>query len=149
MEERKNKQKKAFFLVWNIQNRPLIKMVNTKKFAALMPSLREKKRYIAFEIISEKPVYDFSSVYSAIWDSCLSYLGTLGVSKAGIWILPDKYSSETQRGLIRVSRKEVDNVKAAFITIRQIGSQDVIVRSLGVSGILDKAQQKYLNTSSL
>ena len=114
-----------------------------------MPSLREKKRYIAFEIISEKPIIEFSKVSSAIWDSCLSYLGTLGVSKAGIWILPDKYSAESQRGLIRVSRKEVDKVKAAFITIRQVDGQDVIVRSLGVSGILNKAEQKYLNTSSV
>ena len=148
--ERRSK-KRLFFSVLKqclIKDLAIVTMVKSKNNPALMPSLREKKRYIAFEIISDEPVSDFSKVSGAIWEACLGYLGSLGVSKAGIWVLPDKYSSIDQRGLLRVSRKEVDKVKAAFVTITHIGDEPVIVRSLGVSGMLNKAQQKYLNTRS-
>lgn len=115
------------------------------KMAPLKPSLREKKRYIAFEIISEKPMPEFRKISGSIWQGLLSYLGSYGAAKAGVWILHDKYNPETQRGLLRVSRKEVEKVKGAFVLIDNIDNIPVIIRSIGVSGILKKAESKYLN----
>jgi len=115
------------------------------KMAPLMPSLREKKRYIAFEVISEKPIPEFKKVSSSLWEGILSYLGSYGTAKAGVWILHDKYDPERQRGIIRISRKEVEKVKGSFVLIDNIDNIPVIIRSLGVSGILKKAESKYLN----
>lgn len=120
-------------------------VMKKNKMAPLKPSLREKKRYVAFEIISEKPLLDFKKVSASIWQSILSYLGSYGAANAGVWILSDKYNPETQRGLLRVNRKEVEKLKGSFVFIDNIDGTKVIVRSLGVSGILKKAESKYLN----
>ncbi len=114
-----------------------------KKIKPILPSLREKKRYLTFEILSKSKIKDFSSVSGSIWASSLSFLGESGTAKAGIWLLPDKYNSKTQRGIIKVSNKHVNNLKASLALIKQIEGNDVIVRSMTVSGMLKKAS-KYL-----
>lgn len=109
------------------------------KIKPLLPSLREKKRYLAFEIISKGKIKDFSSVSSAIWANSLSFMGELGAAKAGIWLLPDKYNEKTQRGIIKVGNKHVNELKAALALIGKIDGNEVIVRSIIVSGMLNKA----------
>jgi len=118
--------------------------MHTTRIKPMLPSLREKKRYLAFEVISNESIEKFFHISEAIWESCLSYLGTLGVANSGIWLLPDMWNKETQRGLIKISHKQVHNVKAALTLIKKINRQNVIVKSLGVSGILKKARERYL-----
>ena len=111
------------------------------KIKPILPSLREKKRYLAFEIISQAPV-SFTSANNAIYDNCFSYIGELGMSRAGVLILNDKYKNN--KGIIRVNHKNVDNLKSSLMIIKDINKQDVIVRTLGVSGILKKANEKFI-----
>jgi len=113
------------------------------KIKPLLPSLREKKRYLAFEIISKSKIKDFSAVSGAIWANSLSFMGELGAAKAGIWLLPDKYNEKTQRGIIKVGNKYVNELKAALALIDKIDGSEAIVRSLTVSGMLNKAS-KYI-----
>lgn len=113
------------------------------KIKPVLPSLREKKRYLAFEVISKKPVKEFSDISRVIWQSLLNFSGVLGASRAGIWLLSDKFNKDKQKGLIKVNHKHVDLLKAALCTIKQVNKVDVIVRSIGVSGILKKTS-KYL-----
>ncbi|MFH2028200.1 MAG: Rpp14/Pop5 family protein [Nanoarchaeota archaeon] len=114
-----------------------------KKIKPLLPSLREKKRYLAFEVLSKAKI-NAESIEQKILDSSLNYLGQKGVSKAGIMVLKDKYNQELQKGLIRVNNKEVSNVRSALALIDKIDEQKVIVRTVGVSGILKKALSKYI-----
>ena len=109
------------------------------KIKPILPSLREKKRYLAFEIISKSKIKDFSAVSSAIWSSSLSFMGELGAAKAGIWVLPDKYNEKTQRGIIKVSNKYVNELKASLALIKEIDGNGAIVRSVILSGMLNKA----------
>ena len=111
-----------------------------KKIKPLLPTLRERKRYLAFEIISESPIGDFEAVSSSIWTSCLSFLGELECGKAGIMMM--KYNN--QRGLIKVSHKYTKKVRASISLMQQIKGTDVIVRSIGLSGTIKKAEGKYL-----
>ncbi len=115
-----------------------------KKIKPLLPSLRERKRYLAFEIISESPILDFKAVERAIQDKSLEFLGILGCAEAGIMVLNDKYNPENQRGLIRVSHTSVDKLRASLMMIEKIEDKNVIVRSVGVSGILKKAKNNYI-----
>ena len=110
----------------------------------MLTSLRERKRYLAFEVVSESPIQDFNAVSHAVWDKALEYLGELGCAKAGIMIMQDKYNVEKQRGLIRVNNKSVDKLRATLALIDQIDNEHVIVRSRGVSGVLNKAEGKYI-----
>ena len=99
---------------------------------------------MAFEIISERQIESFSMVSKEIQETALEYLGELGCAEAGIVMLPDRYNKEKQRGLIRVNNRSVDKLKSTLALIEQIGSQNVIVRSRGTSGILKKAEGKFI-----
>ncbi|RLE38858.1 hypothetical protein DRJ17_02785 [Candidatus Woesearchaeota archaeon] len=107
----------------------------------ILPSLKEKKRYLAYEIIADKRI-DAQSAEDVITKTSLDYLGALGYGEAGIQVL--KETHDNNRGLIRVGHKHVDRLKAALIFITKIKNQNVIVRSLGVSGVIKKAKEKYL-----
>ena len=122
-------------------------MVKTK-LKPVLPSLREKKRYLVFEVISNKKITDANLISNAIWHCSLQFLGQLGVAKAGLMVLNNKWDAELQRGIIKVSHKHVDAVKAALTFANKIEDTDIIFRSVGVSGILKKAENKYLETAA-
>lgn len=110
-----------------------------KGIKGLLPSLREKKRYMVCEVLSEKPIANRTAVTGAILSSFLSLFGEQGIAKAGLQTLPD-YNRETQRGLLRIAHTGVQQLKASMALIRTINSQPVIVRSVSVSGMLKKAK---------
>lgn len=110
----------------------------------LLPSLREKKRYLVFEIISDDKITNLNSISNAILDSCHNFLGEIGMAKAGLLILDDKYNKEKQRGIIRVNNKMVNHLKGSLCFIKQIDNKQVIIKSVGVSGILKKAKDKFI-----
>lgn len=122
-------------------------MIKTK-LKPVLPSLREKKRYIVFEVISKERINDINLVSSAISRCSLQFLGQLGAAKAGIMMLNNKWNPALQRGVIKVSHKHVDAAKAALTFANRIDNADVIFRSVGVSGILRKAEQKFLKASA-
>lgn len=120
------------------------------KIKPLLPSQREKKRYLVFEIISKnkiKQTAPFSEIANTIWKAVLSFAGQAGAAKAGISVLQDKYDSTRQRGIIRVSHTMLDTAKAALTLIHEINKEPVIFRSLGTSGILKKTEEKYFATA--
>ena len=120
-------------------------MVKIKtKLKPILPSLREKKRYLVFEIISRKKINDFNAVSSAIHHYSLQFLGQIGAARAGIIVLNNKWDGTHQRGIIKVGHRHVDELKAALALADKIDDMEVIFRSLGVSGILRKAENNYL-----
>ncbi len=113
------------------------------KLKPLLPSLRERKRYVVFEVISKNPIKYAKSLAKAIEQSMLSLAGSLGLSRAGLIFLNDKYDTRTQRGVVRVSHTSVDELKCALALTQSVDREAVIIRSVGVSGILKKALSKY------
>ena len=110
-------------------------METMKKIKPLLPSLKEKKRYLAFEVLSKRMSFeDFSR---AFWQRALQFSGEAGAAKAGYWLLSDTYKNN--KGLIKVNHKHTDELRAVLCTMDSINNQDSIVRSLGMSGIVNKA----------
>ena len=107
----------------------------------LLPSLKEKKRYMAFELISKEKL-SFNQVKASIEEALFKYIGLLGTSKAGMQILSEKYNNN--KGLIKINNKFTNHIKAAFTMIDKINNKKVTIRSIGTSGILKKAVIKYL-----
>ena len=105
----------------------------------LLPSLREKKRYLVFEVISEKELTLMPD--KEIEESMLKLHGKIGLGKAGLIFLKNKWNKMLQRGIIKVNYKYVDQLRAALCSFH---NRDAIIRSVGVSGILKKAEEKYL-----
>ena len=106
--------------------------------------MRERKRFMAFEVLSAQPVKGYDTAYRAIERSLLRFSGIIGLAGAGLKTLPGYWNQERQRGLIRVSHQFTSQLKAAIALARKIDNQDVIIRSLGTSGILKKANEKYI-----
>jgi len=112
-----------------------------KLIKPLRPTMREKKRYLAFEILAEKAVPG-QDAFKAIIKALQQFLGDYGMAGAGIIILKDKYKKN--KGLLRVNHRFVDHARAALAIITEIEKTSVVVRSIGTSGILKKAETKYL-----
>ncbi len=104
----------------------------------VLPSLREKKRYIAYEIRAEKPL-TFREVKTELEKKMLQFLGELGYGKAGVMIT-DLW--QDNKGVIRTNVKSVDQVKTALALVEKIGQQNVMIKTIGVSGILNKMKNK-------
>lgn len=107
----------------------------------LLPSLKEKKRYVAFKVISKEKL-TFIQVKKALEESLFKYIGLLGTSKAGLQILKEKFKNN--KGLIKINHKFTKYLKASFILINKINNKPALVHSLGTSGILKKAENNYL-----
>ena len=119
-------------------------MIKTK-LKPVLPSLREKKRYLAFEVISKEKIDNPRVVSDAILNCSLEFIGKLGAAKAGIMFLSNKWNAGSQRGIIKVGHKHVDQIKAALALATKIDDKQVIIRSLGVSGVLNKVERNFLN----
>jgi len=115
-----------------------------KHIKPLLPSLKERKRYLAFEIISEQPIKDLKAVSESIWQSTLNFLGENTAGEAGIWILQDKYNKTKQRGLIKVNNKHLERLKTSLMLVKSINKINVTLHTLGVSGVLKKAENSYI-----
>jgi RNase P/RNase MRP subunit POP5 len=101
----------------------------------LKPSMRERKRYIAFEIKSSHPL-PFDADRQLI-EKIRGLLGVFGSAKAGI--LKVKYNRQRQRGILRVGREYVDHTRACFVMVKELSGAKVAVHTVRVSGMIGKA----------
>ncbi|MBD3164738.1 ribonuclease P protein component 2 [Candidatus Woesearchaeota archaeon] len=113
------------------------------KTKPLRPSLREKKRYIVFEFVSEHK-FNAHDVSYAITDACRKYIGEFGLAKAKIKFISNAYMPEKNRGIIRVANKAVEPVVASLVMITNIKGRRAAYHTIGKSGILKKAKNKFL-----
>ncbi len=114
------------------------------KLKPVLPSLKEKKRYIVFEVISKGAVADLTGITKAIWQQSLSMMGQEHAAKAGIWVFPDCWDNSKNKGIIRVGHKYVDHMKASLAMVSKVEDNEAIVRTIGVSGTMAKAKSKFM-----
>jgi len=100
---------------------------------SLLPSLKEKKRYIAFDVINGNNLNQ-DDIEGTIYSNCKNFIGNLNYAKAGINILSEK--GDNKKGVIRVNTKYTDHVKSALMMIKDINGNKVIFKSTKVSGVL-------------
>ncbi|HLC58396.1 MAG TPA: Rpp14/Pop5 family protein [Candidatus Nanoarchaeia archaeon] len=110
-----------------------------KKPKTLMPSLKEKKRYLVYEVISDEK-FSYSDIKLEIINNFKNFFGLEGLGKAGL----DFIEYENNKGIVKVSAKGVDMLKASFCFLRKINKGDVVIRSLGLSGMINKARSKFI-----
>ncbi len=114
----------------------------------LPPTLRDKKRYLAFEVISEGKI-EFGDMVNAFWHSLLNLIGEIGAARAKIWFVSDSWDENRQRGLIRCDNKYVEYVRVSLALIERIGDKRVVVNTLGVSGTMKAARRKFFGERTL
>jgi len=110
-------------------------MMQRKKLKILLPSLREKNRYISFKVISEEPVV-YSDLEVAIWNSMLDFFGELGTAKTSMWLIKNLYDEQKQIGVIKCNHKSVQDVITGLGLISRLGDSRVTIKILSVSGTI-------------
>ncbi len=100
----------------------------------LLPTMKERKRYLVYELISKEPLRE--NPQHVVISHLNKTLGVFGSARAGI--LPVSWDAERQIGTLRVAHVAVDAVKAALLLLKDIKGIKVIPRTRGVSGILKK-----------
>jgi ribonuclease P/MRP protein subunit POP5 len=120
-----NARSEGFGVIWMKRERPKI----------LLPSLREKERYVKFKVISEEPI-QYSDLESAIWNSFLDFYGELGVSELSLWIIKNLWDEKEQVGVIKCNNKSVEKVLAGLGLISRLGDSRIIFKILKVSGTI-------------
>ncbi|MEM5872364.1 MAG: Rpp14/Pop5 family protein [Candidatus Aenigmatarchaeota archaeon] len=123
-------------------------MNEEKRPKPLPPSLRGRKRYIAYQVLSEDK-FVFQDLINSIWHSLLNLLGELGTAETDLWIAKDTYDEKRQIGIIRCSHDKVEQVRAALALIERIGDVRVIVRVLGISGSIKATKMKFFSETKL
>jgi ribonuclease P/MRP protein subunit POP5 len=111
-----------------------------KRLKQLIPALREKKRYLAFEIKSKDKMESYNSVFETIKDNFCSLFGQEGFGKSGLQQIPELWDKKNQTGIIRINNKNLNKLRAALAITTKINGQEVIARSVYVSGMLKKAK---------
>lgn len=114
----------------------------------LPASLRPRKRYIIFQVISEKPV-DYIELVGAIWRTFLNFLGEMKTSEMNFWLIKNLYDQKNQRGVIRCSPDQVEYARAALALIDQIGETKALIKINTVTGTIRSAKKKYLGFTDL
>ena len=105
----------------------------------LPPTIRENKRYLAFELIADGPV-SRDDLIREIFSVSGSLLGDLGSSECNIWL----FAFEDFKGVISCDREHVRQTRAALATITNVKGRRVSLHILGVSGTVLGATKKYL-----
>jgi ribonuclease P/MRP protein subunit POP5 len=112
---------------------------------ALKPTLRERKRYLVYQIDIDSRDKDvkkeLKNFQTLIIDKLKLNLGIFSSAKAGI--LPIYFDSERFIGILRVNNKMIDEIRANFVLITELNKVPVCIKTLGVSGILKKAKELY------
>jgi ribonuclease P/MRP protein subunit POP5 len=100
----------------------------------LLPSLKQKKRYIIFQIESEEK-FSQSDVKSEVEKALLLFLGQLGIAKSSPMFI--KYKDN--KFMLKINHKWVDECKSAMILIKKIKNKPIIIKSIVTSGTIKKA----------
>lgn len=112
----------------------------------LPSSLREKKRYLAFKLITEtgEPV-DRKVLLDEVYFATQTLLGDLGSSEIGYRLM----DFDGSRGILRVNLDAVEPARAALATVYVLKGVRAHILICGVSGTIRAATEKYIVTENV
>ncbi len=120
------------------------------KLKILPPHLRNKKRYLAFEVLSDNSL-NREEVISLIWGAAGNLYGSCGVSRFNLWVVRVWQCGLTEqnavKGILRCNRDSVDSIRSIFPLINHFKGKRVVFHTLGVSGTIKSAKRKFIKQS--
>lgn len=131
-------KKQGFFRLGERQKRPR-SLLGRMTIKPLLPSLREKKRYLAFQVQGDG-TFTASGAQRALLTELHNYIGSLGLAGAGPVFLKDW---KDNIGIVRIQTRYVDHLKAALALVREVDAQEAKIESLRVSGLLSHVREVY------
>jgi len=110
-------------------------MKQEEKLKILLPTLREKERYISFRVLSDERI-TYSDLEAAVWNVFLDVYGEFGVGKLSMWLIKNLYDEQNQIGVVRCNNKSVAAVVAGLGLISRLGDIRVVFKILSISGTI-------------
>lgn len=104
-----------------------------------LPTLRDKKRYLAFEIASEQTITR-QQLISEILNSVHSLFGDVGCCE----INPMLLSFDGKYGIVRCARERTRQARAALACINNVRGKRASILVLGISGTIKGATEKFI-----
>ncbi|MBE8539791.1 Rpp14/Pop5 family protein [Geoglobus acetivorans] len=104
---------------------------------ALPPSLRKRKRYIAFRFIGTGDI-EKSEVSDVLKNTTIQLFGELNAPKLRL------IEFDGEAGMVMCEHSEVDKIKITLTLIEEINGKKVIPLILGVAGTIKSCKRKYL-----
>jgi ribonuclease P/MRP protein subunit POP5 len=105
----------------------------------LSPTLRDNYRYVAFRLSFEDPIRA-RDLQTEIARTAKSLFGDVGVSKLSVRVVV----FDGTKGLVRCDFRHVLEVQAVLAGIGKIKNTRVCVTTMGTSGTIKAAIEKYL-----
>ncbi|MEI7826865.1 MAG: Rpp14/Pop5 family protein [Euryarchaeota archaeon] len=105
----------------------------------LSPTLRDNYRYVAFRLSFEDPI-KARDLDTEIARTAKSLFGDVGVSKLSVRVV----AFDGTKGLVRCDFRHVPEVQAVLASIGKIKNNRVCVTTIGTSGTIKAAIEKYL-----
>jgi len=104
-----------------------------------LPTLRDKKRYLAFEV---EPAQKISrqELVEEIFNSSCSLFGDVGCSEINFGLM----SYDGRYGIIRCAREKTGETRAALACINKVRGIRVSILVLGISGTIKGAMEKFI-----
>jgi len=107
----------------------------------ILPScLRDKKRYLVFEVACESEEIDRKALLDEIFFATQMLMGDSGSSYIGYRLID--FNGAT--GIVRVNLNAVEDARAAMSTVCSIKGSRAAIRVLGISGTIRGAIEKYM-----
>jgi ribonuclease P/MRP protein subunit POP5 len=107
-----------------------------------IPTLRDKKRYIAFELISKHKITRYE-LTGEIINSIVSLFGDTGASEINFGLL----SYDGRYGILRCARERTTETRAAIACVNKVRRLRISVLVLGMSGTIKGAMEKFIQQS--
>ena len=104
-----------------------------------IPTLREKRRYLAFKIISENLI-NRGEMIGEILDSICLLFGDKGESE----INPSLMSYDGRYGILRCQKDRTTDARAALACINKVREGRVSILVFGISGTVRGAMEKFI-----
>ncbi len=121
-----------------------------QKLKILPPTIRDKKRYIAFEVTSPMSL-GREDIISLMLDGSLYLYGACGTGNFEMWVLKlwrcttDDVKEHRMKGILRCRREEIDSVMALIPTITNYRGKPIVFHTLGISGTIKSAIKNFIN----
>lgn len=103
------------------------------------PTLKEKKRYILFEIESERK-FGKEEAKAAVLSVLSENLGSMGLADAEIAFID--FDEKTQKGILRCTAKKLEQTRAALTLLSEINLYKAFLIIRTVTGSIKKANSK-------
>jgi ribonuclease P/MRP protein subunit POP5 len=102
------------------------------------PTLKKKKRYIVFEVISGRK-FGKEDVKKAVWSVLHENLGNVGLADAEISFVD--FNEESQKGILRCTNKRLEQVRAALALLHEINLYKAFLYVKTITGSIKKTQR--------